>query len=310
MDTPAVAGWEHIEAAAAVLKSAIDDAFRMPEAAQDRAIAVRDALGEEHGDDLTCGCWRAAMTATSLIQLAGRHADAVVFLADAHPGFAPSAWAVARASLESSLRVAWLLDSDDPVLREQRWLSLEADDAKLHKNIGVIDEDEYKSRLQHLAELSGISGGDPKVSRPPSAERLTREYGRSEQLYVFYRLMSQPIHGTLAGAATFDDDERQIWMQSGNEGEWLEAQFWSMPIVTAWEGLRAALPMYRNLLCPDENLPSLQRSDELVAALEKVPRNQQARRQLGLGLDGRPIGEPRPNRAQRRAAERKRREHR
>ncbi len=307
MNPSEVAGWEQIEEAGKILKTAIDDAFRMPEAAQDRAIELRGSLGRDHGDDLACGCWQAAMTATSLIQLAGRHADAVVFLADAHPGFAPSAMAVARASLECALRVAWLVDPESPEDRERRWLGLEADDARLKKNVGQMDDKEYTSYLKHLGEISGLNGGEAKAPGPPTAEQLSRDFGRTEQLYLFYRLMSQPIHGSIAGANSFANDERQRWMNEGNEGEWLEAQFWAMPIVAAWEGLQVALPKYRDLLCPDANLPSQARHNELLETLQKVPPNQQARRELRLGMDGRPVDEPRLNRAQRRAAQRARR---
>ena len=94
-----VEGYDHAIKASSVIKSAVVDLFARPKAAQDRAIAERELLGEEnHGDDLLCGCWAAPVSATALLELAGRHIDAVVQLADVHPAFAPSSAVLARGS--------------------------------------------------------------------------------------------------------------------------------------------------------------------------------------------------------------------
>jgi hypothetical protein len=47
-----VAGYEYIEKATDLLKDVVDDLFLLPTKAQERAIAQRASLGEDHGDDL------------------------------------------------------------------------------------------------------------------------------------------------------------------------------------------------------------------------------------------------------------------
>lgn len=296
-----VAGYEHIEKAADLLKDVVDDLFLLPTKAQERAIAQRAALGEDdHGDDLVCGCWAAATTATALLQLAGRHMDAVVRLSASHPGFAPSASVLGRAALESLLRVRWLVDPSTPVEREQRWIALRSEEVRFYKNCGATSDTEAAEEQKWLKGLSDHLGGT--AAKVPSAESLAKEFSKSEQLYnTFYRWNSQPTHGTLVGAGTFDDDARQQWYAEGGQGEWIEAEFWGMPLIACWEGAELAMPAYRDLLVPNHLLPSLDHAEEFKAALQSVPANYQAR------LSAKKDAPPTPNRAQRRAMQKGRR---
>ncbi len=295
-----VAGYEHIEKATHLLKDVVADLFLLPTKAQGRAIAQRAALGEDHGDDLVCGCWAAATTATALLQLAGQHMDAVVHLSAAHPGFAPSASVLGRAALESLLRVRWLVDPSTPVEREQRWIALRSEEVRFYKNCSAISETPATEEQKWLKGLSDHLGGP--TANVPSAETLAKEFSKSERLYnTFYRWNSQPTHGTLVGAGTFNDDARQQWYAEGGEGEWIEAEFWGMPLIACWEGAELAMPVYRDLLVPGHPLPSLDHAEAFKAALQSVPANYQAR------LSAKKDVPPTTNRAQRRAMQRGRR---
>ena len=167
-----VAGYEHIEKAADLLKDVVDDLFLLPTKAQERAIAQRAALGEDHGDDLVCGCWAAATTATALLQLAGRHMDAVVHLSAAHPSFAPSASVLGRAALEALLRVRWLVDPSTPVEREQRWIALRSEEVRFYKNCGAMSEAHAADEQKKLKGLSDHLGDRQRTFHRPS--RLLR----------------------------------------------------------------------------------------------------------------------------------------
>jgi hypothetical protein len=105
----------------------------------------------------------------------------------------------------------------------------------------------------------------------------------------------------LVGAGTFDDDARQQWYAEGGEGEWIEAEFWGMPLIACWEGAELTMRVYRDLLVPGHPLHSLDHAAAFKAALQSVPANYQAR--LSAKKDA-PLT---PNRAQRRAMQKGRR---
>lgn len=278
MQEHSVEGYEHVISAASILKLVVDDLFGLPGAAQDRAISERERLGEEnHGDDLLCGCWAAAESATAILELGGRHIDAVLHLAHEHPGFASSAGVLGRGALEALLRVSWLLDPDKAPDREQRWVALKREEARFYKNAGFISESHLEERLADLDAIAEAIGGEG-VTRLPSAEQLAQMYGRTPVLYdFFYRWNSQPTHGTIVGAGTFDADARFKWNDLGGPGEWIEAEFWGMPLVACWEGAAVALRKYRDLLVPAVQLSGLGREDEFRDALKRIPPNYQAR---------------------------------
>ena len=302
MDSHGVDGFDHVQRAAKILEDVLDDLFALPGAAQQRAITARKLHGSDsHGDDLLCGCWAAASTATALLELAGRHMDAVVHLVDLHPGFAPSAAVLSRSALEGLLRSTWLLTPEDPVEREQRWVALKREEARFYTNLNQEDAAAHRERTEDLNRTAIAIGGE-ELKSMPSAESMAKQFGRSPGLYdCLYRWNSQATHGTLVGAGTFDPEVRRDWMNLGNDGEWIEAEFWSLPLVTCWEAAAIGLPVYRDRLVPDLPLTSLQREDDFVSALKSVPANFQAMRSAER------LRPPRPdtgNRSHRRAAER------
>jgi hypothetical protein len=308
VDSSSVDGYEHVLDATRVLKAVVDDLFDLPGAAQTRAVARREELGEDHGDDLLCGCWAAATTATATLELAGRHMDAVIHLAADHAGFAPSAAVLARAALESLLRVRWLLDPEDANDREQRWAAVKKEETRFYRNAGFLSDADFNEEIDEIDAVAQHAGGTI-VKAIPSVETLARDYGKAPTLYDhFYRFGSQPTHGTLVGAGTFEMDARCGWQALGHEGEWIEAEFWGGPLTACWEGATIALPRYRDLLVPKHELPGLGREADFVAAMRALPANYQAKATAALGVAAdRLQSAPQLNRAQRRAAQRARR---
>lgn len=242
-----------------MLSEAVSELFGLPKAAQDRAVAERERLGDRHGDDLLCGCWSAPEAATALLELGGRHVDAVLHLAMEHPGFLPSAQVLSRAALEALLRSSWLVEPAAVADREQRWIALEREGARFFDHLSTVVE-HVESPAKNFDAMSKAVGGTP-VAGVPSMEVLAQQFGRSPRLYdIFYRWNSQSTHGTLVGTAPFNLDHRQEWWASGGQGEWVEAEFWGMAVIACWEGITAALPRYRDLLAPTHELRSLERA--------------------------------------------------
>lgn len=232
----------------------------------------------------------------------GRHIDAVLNLARLHPGYATPAQTLARVVMEQSMRAAWLLEPETAVDREQRWVATEAEKLRFHKDVGLMDEEQFGALTN---ELSGVAetGGGEKVKGIPSMEQLCERFSPEADLYTFYRFLSQPIHGTAFGAGTFDYDYRFDWNEVGGEGEWIEAEFWNMPLLAIWDSAAVAMTYYRDRLIPGHSLTSIRRRSEFVATLQRVPPNFQARRTIEESKPSTPV----PNRQQRRQAERRRR---
>lgn len=203
--------------------------------------------------------------------------------------------------------MSWLLQPTKVLDREQRWFAFKKEEARFYKNIGQYDEATFDACVSELDARAGAVGGD-SVTGMPSAEVLAKEFCRTPLVYdMFYRWTSQAVHGTLIGAGTFDPGTRLEWYEAGGHGEWVEAEFWSMPLAACWEAAVVALPIYRNLLAPGFSMPSLDREKDFRGALRRVPANYQARRDLKLedSYGGTIRHAPAGNSAQRRAAERK-----
>jgi hypothetical protein len=137
------------------------------------------------------------------------------------------------------------------------------------------------------------------VKGVPSVESIAKRFSSNPLVYELYRWGSQSTHGTLVGTAPFNVESRQEWWARGGRGEWVESEFWAMPLIACWDGVASALPAYRNLLAPDHPLPSLQREDEFKEHLQSAPINYQAKLAVAR-RQKRESGSM--NRAQRRAA--------
>ena len=143
--------------------------------------------------------------------------------------------------------------------------------------------------------------GEPQMG-VPSMETLCERYGVTGGLYYVYRLLSQPIHGTKAGASTFHVETREALAELGQgTSEWVDSEFVSLPMAAIWEAASIAAGIFRDLLAPDHELPGLDRKVDFDAELSKVPANIGWKAaQPGLPAAEENIGPPRLNRAQRR----------
>jgi len=266
-------GWSHVLDAAAILDFLVADIFSLPEAAEARAIRVLDEQQDDHGDDLICGCWEAAEAATSLLQLLGRTVDAMLVLTRAHPVYAPTIQATARAAVEQSLRISWLLAPQDAPTRERRFAELLKETRRLYRDLGQISEAEHQDWADAMDASLAELPGDPQ-SRIPTIESLASIFGENPNLYAVYRLLSQPVHGTATGASVFDREFRLLQASAGRGSRvWVDAELVALPFIVVWDVASVVLRRYRDLLAPESPLPSLERSDEFVKVLQNVPAN-------------------------------------
>jgi len=302
--TQPVEGWEHVRQAVGLYDDIIQDLFSLPGAAGKRRDAERPSPEAPHRDDLLCGCWRAPEAATALLELMGRHMEAIGRLSDLNPGFAMPACSLGRAAMEQGLRLAWLLDAATAEGREQHWLAFERENKRFLNNIKAIDDLMHNEIAEQINDMAERGGGE-RVPRIPAIETLAARFRPKADVYYVYRLLSQPIHGTTFGSETFHYDARLQWAAQGGQGEWIEAEFWNLPLAATWDTADLGMRAYRDLLAPSHPLPSLDRRAEFLGALSRVPPNYQVRRETPEGKPSATVGS-RPNRAARRAAAKRR----
>ena len=302
-------GWEHVLVGAEYLDAVVDDVFNLPEAAEKRAMAELKRSPEDHGDDLVCGCWAAALQASALLQLLGRHLDASLVLVKEHAGFATPVSTIARSVIEQGLRIAWLLGDDDVHNRERRFYEFEKEERRLDEAIGRISKEDrlkWEDGLEaHFAELPGAPQGSI-----PNTETLCETYGESGVLYLAYRLFSQPIHGTAAGANSFHVDTRKALSDLGyGTSEWIDSEFVSFPLASMWEATSIAMTRFRDLLAPDYECTSLTRKPGFLNEISQIPPNAGWVESENAKAPPPAVSPPsKPNRAQRRRAEKLRRQ--
>lgn len=297
-------GWHLIVRACAMLDRLSADLFRLPELAEARAIDTLERDGEDHGDDLVCGCWGAAELATALLQLAGRHVTALIHLSSIDPGHLAPAHTLGRAVIEQGLRIQWLLEPDAATDRELRRGAFTAEEARLYRNTSGTED--FVADLEAQVRNVEVRTGQ-KVPGSPRVDGLADRFGPNGSLYNMYRLLSQSTHGTAVGAGPFHVDARDAWREQGGSGEWVESEFWAPALVACRDSLTGALARYRDLFAPNAALPSLDDEAEFRRTITSVPANSQeklaAKRQLPIA--GRLSSAPQ-NRAERRAAQRRR----
>lgn len=298
---PAPEGWDHVLVGADLLDALVDDIFRLPEAADERAKEALAAVGDDHGDDLVCGCWGAHTLASSLLQLLGRHIDACLVLVRTHAAYATPVMTLARAVVEHGVKVAWLLGDEDVHVRERRFYEFEREERRLHVALGKFSKEEFNAWDSGLKDFLAEMPGEPEAGQP-SIETLCEEYGRTGGLYRAYRMFSQQVHGTSFGAGSFHVETRDALDELGlGSSEWLDSEFVSFPFLAMWEAAETAMEPYGHLLAPDYEPVSLEHWDDLKAELAKIPPNagwlaeQAERTDLRLGAQ-----RPKPNRAARR----------
>ena len=302
-------GWEHVLVAAEHMDAVITDVFNLPEAAEERAMAERKKSPEDHGDDLVCGCWAAALQASALLQLLGRHLDASLVLVREHAGFATPISTIARSVIEQGLRIAWLLGDDDVHNRERRFYEFEKEERRLDEAIGRIsNEDRLEWEVGLEASLAELPG-EPQGS-VPSVEKLCEAYGESGALYLAYRMFSQPIHGTAAGANSFHVETRKALSELGfGSSEWIDAEFVSFPLAAMWEATSIAMTRFRDLHAPKYECDSLTKKRDFLDEISQVPPNagwvDSENAQASASVISMPA---KPNREQRRRAEKLRRQ--
>ncbi|MFI9781083.1 DUF5677 domain-containing protein [Streptomyces sp. NPDC051956] len=190
------------------------------------------------------GQWEAPLEARALSNFMVRNIEAVLVMARTDEVMLPAAWVNARVVFEHAVRILWLLDPDDPMARECRWLGFLADAERSHRLVaeetkGTPGSDVYCKNAQAMREFrEGVTAVLPdgySPQKPPSFQAMLQSID-SPRLYSIYREGSQYVHGSMWGTASY----RKHLGNSAQFGEFVGPQGWILPLQLCWLSLRNA----------------------------------------------------------------------
>ena len=148
--------------------------------------------------------YEADVEALTLFNLVIRHIEGVLVLARNDMVLIPPAYACARAAFETGIKAAWMVNSDDPFVRETRWLAHLAEEGRVYLRVAARTEDQESSasfgaRAQAIQQFrQGVIERLPShiklLPGNPNLEEMSRAIG-GERLYSLYIFLSQFIHG-------------------------------------------------------------------------------------------------------------------
>ncbi|MFI0716456.1 hypothetical protein ACH4SK_38870 [Streptomyces inhibens] len=173
-----------------------------------------------------------------------RNIEAVLLMARTDEVLVPAAWVNARAVFEHAVRILWLLDPEDPMARECRWLGMLADTERSHRLVADGSQG-YPGWDGHRATAESIrtfrDGGIARLpdgyrpQKPPSFEAMLRSLN-SAFLHGLYREGSQYVHGSMWGTESY----RRKLGDVAEFGEFIRTQDWALPLHLCWVSLRNA----------------------------------------------------------------------
>lgn len=190
------------------------------------------------------GQWEAPLEAHALSSLMVRNIEAVLLMARTDEVLVPAAWVNARAVFEHAVRILWLLDPEDPMARECRWLGMLADTERSHRLVAQGSEgypggDGLRETAESIRTFrEGVIAVLPdgySPQKPPSFEAMLRSLN-SAHLYGIYRQGSQYVHGSMWGTEGYRKNLGNV----AEFGEFIRTESWALPLQLCWVSLRNA----------------------------------------------------------------------
>jgi Family of unknown function (DUF5677) len=188
-----------------------------------------------------------------LFNLVIRQVEGVLVAARHDLVLLPAALACARAALETAAKAAWMLDTNDPFVRETRWLAHVEEEARVYdrssKRYSEVGQDAsyfagraIQIRAFRKAVEAKLPPGVAQLKHIPTVdEMLTSLQGK--QLYPLYIYLSQFVHG---GHAATELHRRGVGTEL-QAGEYIEPSHWYIPLRVCWLSLKepASLALWR-----------------------------------------------------------------
>jgi hypothetical protein len=223
------------------------------------------------------GTHEAPIEADCLFNLAIRHVEGVLELARKDVVLLPPAVAAARAAFEAAVKAAWLVDMDDPMDCEARWLMhLESEERYLSRMAGRMSKNgapdeallRRANRLRTFREAvaQAMPVGVNRILEVPTFEQMLGSIGGRER-YVLYIETSQYIHAEHAATWLY----RRGGVGTAKElGEFVEPKDWWLPLRLAWLSFaRPAEIFLMRVGAPPEKIRVLGRDQQLAPLISQ-----------------------------------------
>lgn len=187
------------------------------------------------------GRYEAHTEARCLFNLAIRQIEGVLTMARKDLALLPPAIAAARGGFEAAVKAAWLVDMDDLMDCEARWLvHVESEEGYLNRSAarlsksGVSSESLLKRANQLRSFREAVDRALPtkvaRIGRTPKFEHMLESIGGAS-LYVHYIETSQYMHAEHAATWLY----RRGGVGTAKElGEFVEPKHWWLPLRIAW----------------------------------------------------------------------------
>lgn len=223
--------------------------------------------------------YEADVEAVSLFTLVIRHVQGVLAMARSDFSLIPPANTSARAAFETSVREAWMVNADDPFVREARWLA-HLQEAESANRRASIRSSSPKSAALFLKEAESIqqfreavSGVMPKrvpllMSVPKLPEMIASIGG--ENLYSLYIYLSQYAHG---GHMATDLYRWHLGTQK-TFGDFASPNHWYITLRLCWLSIsHPANVVLSRIQHASAIYPAAEQEEETVGAIEAVAIN-------------------------------------
>lgn len=211
----------------------VDDAVGRALSAMSRTVSNHAAWGRYEAD----------REAVKMFLLASRSIEGVLTLARTDLVLLPPAILAARGAFETLLKAAWLVDCDDPMDRELRWVQhLRSEERAWSRTAGHLrkagqdptwassNADRTKAFREHVEKA--FPAGYVQLPGSPSVEEMI-ETLHEKRLYTMYTFMSQYMHGDRIASSLYD-------RMTERSRDAVRPDDWSIPLKVCWISLARA----------------------------------------------------------------------
>ena len=177
-----------------------------------------------------------------LSNVALRHAEATVVLAQTDVVLAPAGWATARAAVEAAAAFLWLLEPTDDSERQGRWLALLYEGGRFGQRNEMTGYDGVRARslsIEEVADRYALTLPEGYVvPNMPGVMAILPKYG--PRLASFYVTASQYAHAAEFATASYFREHSD----STEYHDFVTELDWAQPVWMAWEAFRVRLSRF------------------------------------------------------------------
>lgn len=169
-----------------------------------------------------------------------RQVESVAILAKRDLVTIPAALVISRSILEMTARILWMLQPEDPMQREARWLALLGVEASYLQRLGkfqssfgqdgttVLESARKTAEFKNAVEEK-LPDPITRLKGLPDFRSILKELNR-EPLYAYYMELSQYTHGGTVASGLY----KKYLGNAKQLGEHIYPERWALPFTISW----------------------------------------------------------------------------